>query len=316
MRSSTHTLVTADGTPLFVRRWLPDDEPRAVVGIAHGMAEHSARYDRFAQRLTRSGYAVYAADHRGHGQTADASTPDHLYFADKSGFGTVVDDLREVIALARSEQAGLPVFLFGHSMGSFLARAFAIRWGSDLDGLVLAGTSKDQGVVRILGQNIARLQPLVFGRRHRSTFLDSLASGRFNAAFKPNRTPFDWLTRDEAEVDRYISDAECGNLFTTGAWLDQVEGLVWVNRDRNVARVPKDLPILLVSGDQDPVGEMGKGIRWVTAQYERVGVRDVTMRLYPGARHELLNETNRDEVMDDIVGWLDERVDTRSTTSG
>ena len=145
-------------------------------------------------------------------------------------------------------------------------------------------------------------------RRHRSKLLDSMASGRFNAAFKPNRTPFDWLTRDEAEVDKYIEDIECGNLFTTGAWLDQVEALVWVNHDANVAHVPADLPILLASGDMDPVGDRTKGVRKVAEQFKRAGVRDVTTIFYPGARHEILNETNRVEVMDDIVEWLDQHV--------
>ena len=212
---------------------------------------------------------------------------------------------------ARAE-ADLPLFLFGHSMGSFLARAYAIRWGNELAGLVASGTSDDPGLVRRFGQSIARLQPVVFGRRHRSKFLDSLASGRFNAAFRPNRTPFDWLSSDEAEVDKYVADPECGNLFTTGAWLDQVDGLVWVNTDRNVEQVPKELPILLVSGEQDPVGRMTKGVRTVEAQYRRAGVRDVTTIFYPGARHEILNDKCRNEVMDDVVEWLDERLATRS----
>jgi alpha-beta hydrolase superfamily lysophospholipase len=305
MQSSTHTVTTTDGTPLFVQRWAPDGPAKAVVQIAHGMAEHSGRYARFAERLTAAGYVVYSGDHRGHGQTASAATPDHLYFADQRGFPTVVEDLKEVNALARSEQPGLPVFLLGHSMGSFLARAYAIRWGGGLAGLVLTGTSADQGLIRILGQNIARAQARVLSRRHRSKMLDSMASGRFNSAFKPNRTPFDWLSRDEAEVDAFIADVESGNLFTTGAWLDQVDGLVWVNTDGNVARVPKDLPILLASGDMDPVGDMTKGVRKVADQFRRLGVHDVTTIFYPGARHEILNETNRDEVMGDIIEWLD-----------
>lgn len=312
MQTSTHTVTATDGTPLFVHQWLPDGPPKAVVQIAHGMAEHAGRYARFASRLAAADYAVYAADHRGHGQTTDSSSPDHLYFSDKNGFRTVVDDLKAVTELARSEQPDLPVVLFGHSMGSFLARAYAIRWGRDLSALVLTGTSADQGLVRMLGQNIARVQARVLARRHRSKFLDSLASGRFNSAFKPARTPFDWLTRDEAEVDAYLADPECGNLFTTGAWLDQVDALVWVNKDANVAHVPNDLPILLASGEMDPVGDRTKGVRRVEEQYRRLGVKDVTSIFYPGARHEILNETNRDEVMDDIVEWLDERLAARS----
>jgi len=313
MQSSTQSVTAPDGTPIFVRRWTPDGPPKAVVQIVHGMAEHTGRYAHYAERLTASGYAVYAADLRGQGQSAGASSPDHLFFADANGFATVVDDLHAVTDLARAEQPGLPVLMHGHSMGSFLARAYAIRWGSALTALVLTGTSADQGLVRVVGQNLARLQARVLGRRHRSKMLDAMASGRFNSAFKPNRTPFDWLTSDTAEVDAYIADPDSGNLFTTGAWLDQVEALVWVNRDDNVARVPKDLPILLASGEQDPVGAMTKGVRRVADQFKRLGIRDVTTIFYPGARHEILNETNRDEVMDDIVGWLDERLATETT---
>lgn len=312
MQSSTHTVTTADGTPLFVHHWLPDGPPKAVVQLAHGMAEHSARYERFAERLTAAGYAGYAADHRGHGQTASSTTPDHGYFADRDGFDTVVADLRTVTDHAREEQAGLPLFLFGHSMGSFLSRAYAIRWGHDLAGLVLSGTAGDPGALGRIGRAVALAQARVRGRRHPSGLLDRLTFGQYNAAFKPNRTKFDWLSRDPAEVDKYIADIECGNLFTAGFFSDLLDGLARVNADGEVSRVPKDLPILLVSGDMDPVGEKSKGVRRVEEQYRRLGVTDVTSIFYPGARHELLNETNRDEVMDDVIGWLDERLQAQS----
>ena len=314
MQTHTQSVTAPDGARLFVRRWTPEGPAKAVVQIVHGMAEHGGRYARFAERLTAAGYAVVVSDLRGHGQTADASSPDHLYFGDANGFATVVEDLHAVTDVARSEHPDLPVILLGHSMGSFLARAYAIRWGSDLTALVLTGTSADQGLVRIAGQNLARLQARLLGRRHRSKMLDSMASGRFNSAFKPNRTPFDWLSSDAAEVDAFVADPACGNLFTTGAWLDQVEALVWVNKDANVSGVPKDLPILLASGEQDAVGAMTKGVRRVADQFRRVGVRDVTTIFYPGARHEVLNETSRDEVMDDIVEWLDAQLAARTTS--
>ncbi|ADU46634.1 alpha/beta hydrolase [Intrasporangium calvum] len=308
MRSSTDTLTTTDGTPLFVRRWLPDGPGRAVVQLAHGMAEHSARYERFAERLTREGYAVYAADHRGHGQTASSATPDHGYLADRAGFDTVVADLHAVTEMARRQHPDLPVVLFGHSMGSFLARAYVLTWGHELAGLVLSGTAGDPGALGRVGRVVALAQARARGRRHPSGLMNTLTFGQYNAPFKPNRTAFDWLSRDPEEVDKYVADLECGNVFTAGFYADLLEGLARVNADGEVSRVSKDLPILLVSGDMDPVGGMGKGVARVAAQYERLGVRDVTMKVYPEARHELLNETNRDEVMDDIVAWLAERL--------
>ncbi|NYG06876.1 alpha-beta hydrolase superfamily lysophospholipase [Phycicoccus badiiscoriae] len=304
MQSSTFTLSTPDGTALHVNRWLPDGPPKAVVQIAHGMAEHSDRYARFGERLTAAGYAVYASDHRGHGSTA--RTPHEAgYFADDNGFDTVVDDLHLVTERAQSEHPGLPLFLFGHSMGSFLSRSFAARFGTELDGLVLSGTAGDPGALGKVGLALASAQARLRGRRHTSGLMDQLTFGQYGAAFKPNRTKFDWLSRDEAEVDKYVADLRCGNVFTSGFFADLLGGLAAINTDSVAARVPKDLPIFVFSGDQDPVGEKGKGPTAVADQYRRLGVGDVTLKLWPQGRHEMLNETNRDEVMDSVVDWLD-----------
>lgn len=304
MQSSSFSLTATDGTLLHVNRWLPDGAAKAVVQIAHGMAEHSDRYARFAERLTDAGYAVYAHDHRGHGGTARA-VDDEGYFADRDGFDTVVEDMHVVSGKAREEQPGLPFFLFGHSMGSFLSRSYAARFGAELDGLVLSGTAGDPGLLGKVGQGIAAIEARLRGRRHQSPLLDKLSFGQYNAAFKPNRTKFDWLSRDEAEVDKYVADPRCGTVFTSGFFVDLLGGLAAVNADATVARVPKDLPIHLMSGAMDPVGRNGKGVQAVADQYVRLGVTDVSLRLWPDGRHEMLNETNRDEVMDELVGWLD-----------
>ncbi|MDN5795999.1 MAG: alpha/beta hydrolase [Intrasporangium sp.] len=304
MQSSTLTVTALDGTSLHVNRWLPDGTAKAVVQIAHGMAEHSGRYARFAERLTADGYAVYAGDHRGHGATA-AGAEDEGYFADHAGFATVVDDLHLVTQRAKTEHPGLPFFLFGHSMGSFLSRSYAARFGDELDGLVLTGTGGDPGLLGKVGHLVAATEGRVRGRRHTSGLLNTLTFGPYNKAFKPNRTEFDWLSRDGAEVDKYIADPWCGNVFTSGFFADLLGGLAQVNADETVTRTPKDLPIHLVSGSMDPVGGQTKGVQQVASQYRRLGVEDVTTMFWPGARHEVLNETNRDEVTDEIVDWLD-----------
>jgi alpha-beta hydrolase superfamily lysophospholipase len=267
------------------------------------MAEHAARYARLAEALTAAGYAVYAGDHRGHGATA--SKADHGYFADTDGWDTVVADLRAVTDFAREEHPGLPVFLVGHSMGSFLARAYVIEDSRELSGLVLSGTAGDPGLLGKVGALVAATEARLRGRRHVSTMLDTMTFGQYNAAFKPNRTDFDWLSRDEAEVDLYVADDLCGNTFTSGFFADLLGGLGVINDRRQVARVRRDLPILLIAGEADPVGAGGKGVTAVAAQYESVGVVDVTCTLYPGARHEVFNETNRDEITADVVAWLD-----------
>ncbi|NHA69935.1 alpha/beta hydrolase [Phycicoccus flavus] len=303
MQSTTTTVTATDGTALFTHRWLPDGEGKGVVVLAHGMAEHSARYARLAEALTGAGYAVYAPDHRGHGRTADEK--DHGYLADSGGWDAVVGDLRQVSDFARSEHPGLPVFLLGHSMGSFLARAFVIGGSETLTGLVLSGSAGDPGVLGRVGAGIAATEARLRGRRHVSPLMDRLTFGQYNAAFKPNRTDFDWLSRDDAEVDAYVADPLCGNTFTSGFFSDLLGGLLAINDPAQVAGVRKTLPVLLVAGDQDPVGDGGKGPRTVARQYREAGLTDVTCTLYPGARHEIFNETNRDEVTADVVRWLD-----------
>jgi alpha-beta hydrolase superfamily lysophospholipase len=301
MQSSTFTLAAPDGTQVFVNRWLPESAPKAVVQLAHGMAEHSSRYARFAERLTAGGYAVYASDHRGHGQTKGTRG----YFGEQEGWQAVIDDLHAVTERAREEQPGLPVFLVGHSMGSFLARGYAAQFGTELAGLVLSGTAGSAGPLGNAGVLVATTQARLRGHEHTSGLMNTLTFGQYNAAFKPTRTDFDWLSRDPAEVDAYIADPDCGFVFTTSGFVDLLKGLAAVNSDRVVSRVPKDLPVHLAAGDADPVGRQGKGVHEVADQLRRHGVSDVTVKLWPGARHEILNETNRDEVEAEIVDWLD-----------
>lgn len=307
MISSPCTVLAADGTALSVNRWSPDKNvapPRAIVQIAHGMAEHSGRYARFAEALTARGLVVYANDHRGHKGTA-GTHENSGYFADHDGWDTVVDDMARVMAAARDEHPGLPVVLFGHSMGSFLARAFAVEHGRELTALVLSGTAGDPGIQGAAGARIARLEARLRGRRHRSTLMDKLTFGQYDRAFAPTRTRFDWLSRDAAEVDAYIADEWCGEVFTAGFYVDILGGLARVNSDGYVARTPKQLPILIFSGAKDPVGGNGKGVREVADRYRRLGIEDVTLVLYPDGRHEMLNETNRDEVTGDVIAWIE-----------
>ena len=306
MQSSTFTLSTPDGTSVHVSRWLPDGEVKAVVQIAHGLAEHSSRYARFAQRLTDHGYAVYASDHRGHGKT---SSP-RASFADHDGWQTVIDDLHSVTAHARHEQQGVPVFLIGHSMGSLISRGYAAQYGSELAGLVLSGTAGGAGAVGKMAAFLASTQARLRGHTHTSGLMNKLVFGQYNAAFKPTRTDFDWLSRDPAEVDQYIEDPECGFVFSAGGFADLIRGAAQVNDDHTVNLVPRDLPIHLTSGDKDPVGGNGKGVQQVADQFKRLGVRDVTVTLWPDARHEILNETNRDEVEVEILEWLDAHLET------
>lgn len=305
MTEPTFTLPTPDGAVLHVHRWLPEGRVRAVVQLAHGMVEHAARYAHLGERLAREGYAVYAADHRGHGRTAAEGDLGHL--EPGHGFADVVDDLARLTDHVATEHPGVPVVLLGHSMGSFVARAYAARYGGRLAGLILSGTAGDPGLLGAVGARIAALETRVRGPRARSRVVEALTMGPHNRAFRPSRTDFDWLSRDEAQVDAYLADELSGGHATTGFYQELLTGLRWVSQPSTAAMMPAGLPVHLVSGEVDPVGGAA-GVAEVAELFRAAGVREVTTRVWPGARHEVLNETNREEVEDDIVAWIDGHV--------
>lgn len=305
MSPSTFLLPTPDGTQVSVVRWLPERSPRAVVLVAHGMVEHAARYEHLAQRLVSHGYAVYAPDHRGHGHTVTGrGRLGHL--ADEGGFAAAVDDLVTLADRIEQEHPGTPLVLLGHSMGSFLARAFAARHGGRLAALVLSGTAGHPGAKGLLGKKVAEVEARLRGPRAVSHVMTALTLGPYNRAFAPNRTNSDWLSRDEAQVDAYEADTLSGATATAGFYRDLLTGLLWVNEESTAAGMPKDLPVYLVVGEVDPVGG-AEAAEEVSALFRRVGMEDVTTQVWPGARHEVFNEINRDEVEEHLLGWLDPR---------
>ncbi|MGV3487431.1 MAG: alpha/beta hydrolase [Tuberibacillus sp.] len=307
MQTDLFVFQAADGTNVHVTRWMPDENPWAVVQIAHGMVEHGARYGRFAEALTAEGMAVYANDHRGHGKTAK-SEDEKGHFADDNGWDIAVKDMKELTDLIKNEHRELPIILFGHSLGSFLSRRYAQMYGDNLSALILSGTGGNPGIMGSLGLMIARREVRRKGKRDKSELMNKLIFGGYNKAFKPARTPFDWLSRDEREVDKYIEDPDCGFLASTAFYADLIQGLKELDRSDKLSRMPKDLPILFISGDQDPVGGNGKGVLQVYQNFMKAGMKDVTCKLYKGGRHELLNETNRDEVTQDILRWIQEKI--------
>jgi alpha-beta hydrolase superfamily lysophospholipase len=292
------TFTDTDGVEVSYRAWRPDGDNRAFLLVAHGASEHSGRYERFARHLTEHGYAVYAGDHRGHGATAAVTGVGR---AGPRGWEGMVDDLGVLSEIARSESGDVPFILFGHSMGSFLAQLFAQRHNDVLDGLVLSGSAGD---ITGLADTIGFLETVVAdgGGDQPAPLFDA-----FNAAFEPARTPFDWLSRDDGEVDRYIADPMCGNdaPLTIDFVLDMLRHAAEAWEPDNERLLPKDLPVLLITGERDPVSEGGRTVRDLEARYRALGLADVTALYYPDARHELLNETNRDQVQADVVAWLD-----------
>lgn len=295
------------GAELRLYIWLPiDSKIKGVVQIAHGMAEWAGRYDEFAKKLVNSGYKVYANDHRGHGNSV--KNVNDIGFLGKDGFNAMVEDMKIVHDLIRKENPDVPIFLLGHSMGSFLAQSYVTKYGDDLKGVIYSGSNGKQGAVLNAGILIARLQVLFLGEKAKSKLLDSMTFGTYNKSFSPCRTSYDWLSREPNKVDKYVKDPYCGGVFTTSFFYDFFKGLKSLYEKENINRIPKDLPVCILSGKMDPVGEFGKGIARLEKFYRDQGIIDVHVKIYDDSRHEILNETNKDEVTDDIIAWISDRV--------
>jgi alpha-beta hydrolase superfamily lysophospholipase len=285
-----------------IHRW-DIDRPMAALHIVHGMAEHAGRYARLAARLNTAGIAVWAHDHRGHG--SNPTPPVGLgHFADHDGWRALVDDSWSAAFALGQAYPGLPLYLFGHSMGSFVAQTLIAAHGGAWAGVVLCGSDGPAGAGEAILRFYAGLERRLVGFRSPSPRIDSLTFGRFNHAFKPNRTRFDWLSRDAGEVDKYIADPLCGFSLTTQSWCDFLDGRRAQSTGDHFARVPSALPIRIIAGAKDPVGDNGRGPRRLLDAYKAAGLTDVTLRLYYDARHELVNELNRDEVTDELIAWL------------
>lgn len=300
------SLTGRDGHPLRAYSWLPEDKEsiRGIVQIAHGLAEHALRYGRLAQALNENGFAVYANDHRGHGKTAEL--PEDLgFFANQDGWSLLIHDMYLLHQHAAEAHPGQPLFLLGHSMGSFLSQEFIAEYGSKLKGAVLSASVDSAGPIRPVGVAVAKVERWRLGSKGRSPLLHAMSFGDYNKPFAPTRTEYDWLSRDPAEVDKYVEDPLCGQPSTTQLWIDLLEGLGRISSTTMRKKVPKDLPLYLLTGTQDPVTQNGKGLERLAKAYRSAGVKDVTVKQYPNARHECFNETNREEVTADLITWLD-----------
>jgi alpha-beta hydrolase superfamily lysophospholipase len=304
MSETSFELTAADGLRLQGYRWAPEGTPRAIVQIAHGMSEHAGRYADLATRLAAKGYLAVAHDHRGHGKSIrPGDEPGHM--ADENGWSKAVDDLHRVGRHAAAEHPRLPLVLFGHSMGSFMSQQLSFTYPDDIAALALSASNGKPPPIALAGRGIARVERMRLGKRGKSKLMDKLSFQDFNSHFRPTRTPFDWISRDEKAVDEYTQDAMCGFMCTVQTWIDLLDALPALTRPENLARIRKDLPIYCFSGDCDPVGLMGKGLLRLIDAYKSAGLCDVEYKLYEGARHELLHETNREEAITGLLSWLD-----------
>lgn len=280
--------------------------PLGIVQIVHGMAEYVGRYEEFAQFLAERGFIVCATDHIGHGKST--SSPDDLgHLPVQGGKEILIEDvheLRKTVAARYARQT--PYILFGHSMGSFVVRAYLARYGEGLAAAILCGTGQQPLMLSKIGNILARRIAASKGERFRSTFLDGMGAGSFAKDIKDARTPFDWISVDEAVVDAYIEDEMCGVTFTAGGYATLTDLTGEVVTRACAAQVPRDLPLLFIAGDKDPVGDYGKGVQAAADLMKQAGVKHVDVTLYPGMRHEILNEPGRAQVYSDVAQWIEE----------
>ncbi|MCH5287659.1 MAG: lysophospholipase [Christensenellaceae bacterium] len=295
------TFPSTAGPELDARVWLPEDRPKAIVEFVHGMSEHIDRYDAPARYLTGQGYLVVGHTHLGHGPKAEIKG----FFAKENGWQHLIDDVHALRQRTQREHPGLPYFILGHSMGSFITRCYLREHAEGLAGCILSGTGHFSKTTAGMGVIVTNLVCLLGGEKKPSALVDKLGFSASNKPFAPNRTPYDWLSRDDAEVDKYIADPHCGFVFTGSGYRDLFRGLMRLTDLSELQRIPKDLPLLIFSGDHDPVGGMGDGVKKIAEEFRQAGLTDVTLRLYPDGRHEMFNELNRSEVYADLAAWLD-----------
>ena len=300
---------SADGTTtLYGRTWAPEHgAPRAILQLVHGIAEHIGRYDRFARFMSDHGYLVCAEDHLGHGNTPE-NAEDLGYTADKDGWGKMTDNVRALHERIAPQYPGIPYFILGHSMGSFLTRSYLIRYPGTVDACALLGTGQQPESVLKAGLAACRLEQIRLGKRGRSKLLQSLCFGAYNSQFKPNRTESDWVCSVDEVVDAYIADPFCQVMPTVTLMRDMLTGIRFNQQAENLAKMDKTTPVFFLSGDQDPVGSNGTGVRAAYQSFLDAGCGHVRLKLYPGGRHEMLNEHNWQDVYDELLSWFDQQI--------
>ena len=304
-----HNAPADDGHTIQLQIWQPQDSTACVIQVLHGLGEYASRYARFAAAANARDFAVCSHDHRGHG--GRGGEPGH--FADGDGWNKVNADAKLVNDFIRSEYDNVPIVLLGHSMGSYLAQSFAMHYGASLSGLILSASTWPSKLQMAPAKVLAHLEAWRLGIRGKSKLLDGLGFDNFNKRFLPARTACDWLSRDEAEVDKYIADSLCGGPYSCGLWIDLINGLFTISSDNALSGISPDLPILITGGSDDPVGGE-RGMTRLAVHYAQTSHQRLDVKIYPQGRHEMLNDINRDEVTSDWLDWV--AATTRISRSG
>lgn len=285
-------------------QWIPQKgEIKGILQLVHGMTEHIERYDDFARYMAEKGFVVVGNDHLGHGKSVNSENL-RGYFCAKDGATVLVRDVHRLKKITQKSYPGKPYFILGHSMGSFIVRKYMIEYGKGVDGVIIMGTGWKENSLLKLGITLTNTLSRLHGDHYRSKLINKRAFGAFNKGFEPARTEHDWLTKDEKKVDEYEQDKQNDFIFTLNAYRVLFQMILYVQQDEYYDSVVKELPILIVSGEEDPVGDQGAGVKQVYDHYQRLGYSNVNMKLYAQDRHEILNELDREQIYMDIEQWI------------
>ena len=311
MKSTTFTYKDQDDVEIFVYKWEPDQTPKAVVQISHGLAEHAARYTHVAEALCNANYICYADDHRGHGRTAgdltEATLEGNAGNLGPNGWKGTLNSIHELTNIIKKENPNLPVFFLGHSWGSFLGQNLIQEWGAEYKGCIMSGTNGKMGKILIkAGRGIAKKEIKKHGPNAPSEKMDRLSFKAYSKPWKkePGATKFEWLSRDKEVVNKYIADPWCGFISPGSLFLEMLTAFLKIWDESNERKIPKDLPIYFISGSEDPVSLQTKNLMPIIERYKEYGIKDVTYKIYENGRHEMFNEINKEEVLQDVINWF------------
>ena len=294
---------TKERISLHVTVWEPKSNPKGIVQIIHGIAEYTARYNQFAEFLAQHDYLVVGEDHPGHGYTAEEGELGYM----TGGWIGTVSGIHQVYEMIHQKYPSVPYYMLGHSMGSFLLRTYLFTYHTPLSGAIISGTGWLPSLILPLGTALCKEEALRLGDRKASTLLEKIIFGGYNKEFTPNRTPYDWLSRDHAIVDAYAADPLCGFSASIQLCREMMSGMYANALKANLVRMQKDLPVYFFAGQQDPVGDMGNGVLKAVQAFKDAGMQDVLVELYPNMRHECHNEPGKEKVFADLVQWMTEK---------
>lgn len=312
MEQTTTYITSHDGQKIFLRIWNQVEKPKGIVQIIHGMAEHSARYETFALFLNKKGYIIYADDHRGHGHSL---TEEEVFgYIGENGFQKIVKDEQLISELIKNKYPQLPLFIFAHSFGSFIGQEYIIQYSEKIDGMILSGSAKQNGLDVKMGRVLATFQNTVFDDKKEAKLIDQLSFGSFNKKFKDQKPTSSWLTRDAKVVDQYKKDELSGFVSPINFYYELFHTFKSLYQTKRLKKIEKDLPLLIISGDMDPVGKYGKAVQALYEQYVQLDLENVNIKLFKDARHELVNELNNQEVFSYIDDWLQQQTESNKTS--